>query len=558
MKVSSFIQTPAKSTKSAKDYFLEFQGQTGIKAFAFLKSSVCPLERFLWGIVLAITIALTINDITNTFKKYFAEPTVTNVEVKRNHSFTLHDPVLCVQYDSETMETTIDIDDENLLRQILSVLDDKTDIIGYFESELYRMRNISEAQDYTEAYLRKTPDLSVLVPDKKFWNLLYVTQRMLSYIIRAENWIRGHKSTEIEATSIEKIFRYFHQKGTSFEKLWKTVGALMCQISDLIIIKIRHDRHNGTITHDVNLPCIPHQVTWLGGSPFDNSAIEKVCVKLGGDSFYYKIRDDHNLITLSPQNLLSDTGLNEKVRRRLKVTVDFEADRVTTTMSQNLLEILSTNQVVATTTVLGHFKSLSTRHHECSSHLKYLDCRSLCRAEYIENNCGCWALSWVDLFKSHKHRQMPQLCPGIQEKEVPKLHYFHFQRNSPSCEQLFSSYDPDMVCYKECYENCEQWILSFRYSQFTEPIGDDNLTMIDLFVDPFSFPQFDVSLAFEGRAVLAALGGNLSFWIGASLLALLHVIVFICRMPFDCYSARRHSAKQAGQDKNALELGAKK
>ena len=66
----------------------------------------------------------------------------------------------------------------------------------------------------------------------------------------------------------------------------------------------------------------------------------------------------------------------------------------------------------------------------------------------------------------------------------------------------------------------------------------DNITMIDLFADPFTFSEYHEVLILEGRQLLSALGGNLSFWIGASMLALLHIVVFIARMPFDCFSAR--------------------
>jgi len=62
-------------------------------------------------------------------------------------------------------------------------------------------------------------------------------------------------------------------------------------------------------------------------------------------------------------------------------------------------------------------------------------------------------------------------------------------------------------------------------------------TLIALKLTKFGYEKVDVYIAMEFRGLTAALGGDLSLFLGASFLAVIHIVVHSIRLPFKyCWS----------------------
>lgn len=116
----------------------------------------------------------------------------------------------------------------------------------------------------------------------------------------------------------------------------------------------------------------------------------------------------------------------------------------------------------------------------------------------------------------------------------------HLGSASENCSQITKTYRPFPECSKVCTRNCEYKI--YGYSVNNAPINEANKTTVILLADPFVYPFYEEYLLIEARQFLGTLGGNLSFWFGASFLVLLHVLVFLIRIPIELVKNRPHKS----------------
>jgi len=71
-------------------------------------------------------------------------------------------------------------------------------------------------------------------------------------------------------------------------------------------------------------------------------------------------------------------------------------------------------------------------------------------------------------------------------------------------------------------------------------------TVIGIRLTKFVYQKVDEYLTMDALTLIASLGGNLSLYLGASFLALIHIIVFFLKLPFEVTYGKKKEATKAG------------
>ncbi len=156
------------------------------------------------------------------------------------------------------------------------------------------------------------------------------------------------------------------------------------------------------------------------------------------------------------------------------------------------------------------FKLLMRDQNPCQMDGNKFDCITNCFIKAVWKECKCVPLAAV-------HYDTP-----VYDKQ-----FCVFNNNSDTCVSNM----PFVInkCRNQCSQLCVNTFTSFTVMEIPTPT---NTTSVRLLTDSFIYPIFFETLQMQPRQFLAQLGGNLSFWIGASFLALLHIVVSLVRVPF--------------------------
>lgn len=253
-----------------------------------------------------------------------------------------------------------------------------------------------------------------------------------------------------------------------------------------------------------------------------------MCLTLASERWFnFSQSTDATTIQVAAQNLYEGQIMPSGVA--YKMFLLFTQLRVKSSMSLNPLQVvLGRNQTIAVN-IEGYSKSLSTRRNPCSAEEPQFDCMARCTANYIMRICRCFPLTWFSAVDNSD--KLPFCGEATTSKsrytsrgwppEIPHL-------SDKRCDPIFVSFNPDQDCDGRCQVKCEYRILG--YDRLESLINADNSTYVQLQVNRFVYPYFEEFLIMNQMTFLSNLGGNFSLWLGASFVAVLHVIVFLIRM----------------------------
>lgn len=522
-------------------YFYEFCCTTGIRGFSFIKNSINLTEKILWISVVVVCIGLTTWDVTETFKKYLSHPTSTKIMVMANKSISLGDPTMCIEMDVGHFNTAgWNLRNETEMDEFISTLPSNFAIEKYISAELsdesFDIRNIPAS----EANNRSSPAYKFLQfkpTNRRIRPIIALTTAVLSALIRHESLSGGQLSSFtwsptsfinyevqfIEDSRSQSIFKFFtfllKDPNLNLTSLVGWTANLLCRMLDIQLIIQRYDKAEAKTLTKLGSPCSLESVTWLGFPPLTDPQNEVLCVKLTG-VFDTAMRFSSTLETTRVS--LDPTGLYDGPTRPLQIHFDFSGAQAVTHMSQNIMSIAQQPKIVTSVVqILGHYKQLSTSAKPCTALTTFSRCRIECRMNFIQDKCGCRPISWMHSSSS--------LAPCEQVANVTSKRQFPFISADSDCLKFTLVEQPDEICSKGCQRECERILLSLY--TLSENNKDDNNTQLELSIDPFVYPFFEEFELIDFRQFLGTLGGNLSFWLGASFIVLLHVIIFIIRIP---------------------------
>lgn len=525
-----------KPWKNTFQFYLElFASTTVIRAFSFIKASRLETERIFWICLVIVFIGLTMNDVRNSVVKYLGEPTVSHLTISKNNSIFFKDPTICFVMDLNFVKFKIDLTNITIVDRILQKFESKniTKLFDEYINMNYQSNPVQMDLKNETSFQTKMKLLNTTMTDSDFLSFLYATTMVMDNIVTAEtsvgalndsnrnNWGLRDPTTNfiISSTSFSlfKINQFLMKKSPDYKLLIKQVSALLCaQLNAKFFQAFR-------TFLVVETPCIPANAYYFGIYPLSPSRL--LCMQvLGSQNFIFRYSENPAGAIFDVRNFYSE-GYPSDLVFILDFAGSFGARNRAYSLKTNLAASIST-----TTTINGLYLSKSLNRRPCLIDSPYGNCYVNCRAFKIQKLCKCDPLSTFRLQTSHQ-----PICGTVSLFDV-KNQWRIPRITEMACSNLSIFGLDDSDCDVICPESCETLLLSHRIdpSQNESVFVDYNFIMIQE-ISTFTFPLVVETLSMELRDLITSLGANLSIWLGASFLALIHIIVFFVKIPFEYY-----------------------
>lgn len=496
-------------TERAGRYWTEFGNSTGLYSFSFLSKSKHMFERIFWILATAVGIWYTVSDVKNSIQTYMSFPTAIQLQVLTNDTMQLSDLTVCLDFDvSEMAQNVDDITDVTAVTDFLN----KTNDVNLLEIfSIYP--NIDTISEQTRMWLGLV--IGVLTS-------IVRSEQRISEKAEAFQWgfpLRTNHSSdfrtdELTGTEALKLVNKWMETRYNYSQLVQYVGRFLCRQIKLQVMKksVKGDRWSLNLTD----PCELNSITWFGSPPQNFVDTEICCIKLNSAYFKFIHPVESSLITVVPQ----DIYLNRSVSNFGRFVYLSFHEPFLTLESYNLVSIPRGSRVLLTVTILGDYSELYSEKNPCGPS-RIQPCILKCRAKYIGEKCGCQPLSYSTGLGAD---ELPT-CGSSLSNEGD----FILSQNY-DCQLIQSRYKPNQTCTDSCLPTCRSLLYSIT-STWDETLKekhriDENATIFDISFDVFKYPLVEEIQLMTAKDLFASLGGNLSLYLGASFIVVVHGFAF--------------------------------
>lgn len=470
---------------------------TGLRGFAYLHDSTKIWERILWLITISAGIFMTVWDVTELVLTFSSNPTITQLQMRSGRPFKLDNFTICIEFSAEKLHNfglNVSNDDEisNFVRSIVH-----PNISVYYKQQF----------DLITESLKKFPISTgslqfyfIDIVDVNFPKLIYVTTMLLIQTIRSEFYPAMQVSE-----SLKVLANFYQQHNIMLPDLMQTVGgSLMCAMGLTIGIK--------DLTNDYTTVryCLPEKITWFGPNPFYEPNKNQLCFGLAQpETLSFYSRTNRLRMKLLYSNIFEERETLDSI------SLHFGPDPLKFPEIENLYFIDLGMSNTAFIKVEGMYRLMPNGNSKCQNEFSMVTCKLERVTACIERRNLCSPRFSYFL----NHQQYNKSCDSISYATNEIINEFH---------TWTSEYEFKTKCIQDCNPPCVRKLYGLAQKVW-EP--KTNVTRFELATESFIFPFFEEKSAITFRQFLAQLGGNLSLWMGAGFLILLHLITFIIKIP---------------------------
>lgn len=512
----------------------DFSRKTGIRAFAFANSSRTWIERCFWFAAISVCIGFTISDVSRAINMYLSHPTATRVKILNNRSLEFGSPTFCVEIALNHMISKNFMADTNNVLNLFKSVRNLTWFLKYLSNEM--------TLDRQEVNSDKV--ITVIEQNSTLNSIISLVTIVLTSIVRAQHSVQtsgskydyfwGYtiqsKAYDSNGTKIVNLVThgsettasvalYLSENGYSFSEMLPIVAEILCH-KMLFATKSTRIYNGGKRSKEV---CSAAKISWLGPAPFNPNTNDLLCMGIDKSFFSFSTIEDVTTIMVDLKKLYTEEALKPDGW----VYLDFAGEPVFFPRSQNVFYAEIGSQINVNIQLQGIHKKVKTPINDCSM-IPEENCLFQCRNRYIQKYCGCNPLldtednknSCIPMCGTYKgplnqtdSRQVPgfERCLIIREASFPPL---------PDC---------DSNCKQEL---CESFVLTFILTPRSR-FDDSKLpTYMRFYAETFQFPLMEEVSLYGAKELIGFLGGNLSFYLGANFLVLLHTILYWIQAPF--------------------------
>lgn len=462
------------------EQFRLFCNTTGIRGFSFALNSKSRFELAVWSSALIIGLYMTVSDSSQTIQFYINRPTTTKLTLRSEKTLNLSHLIVCLFYkNSRNVDTTS--------KYNLSSLIDQKNVTNYFRSYIKRLSS-------------PTGNTSILTEEE--YQLILAVDSVVHKLFLEDS---PYGNVNENYGSIDESG--WLNNNTNLTELVETTGRLIWCMSKLSATQFEGD------IEGITQYCVNHfQLSWLG--PEILSSRKNLCFSMNQHWLSFKTPSSELVIKFELSLLRRDLA---------GMSIAFDSDSCNhREIENNLLvpraDIESYNSIMFR--IDGVYKSLGTVEKPCSN-VTIFNCLMNCYQKSIWEEYKCLPL--LSIFRQSSSVSVEssnRFCAFNQS---------HCNQGNISCatkRQLLMA-----ECRKKCKFPCHKTVFGY-YLQIFHEYAEAEHAIVSLCVDTYFFPIFEEILLVGPKQFLAQLGGNLSLWIGASFLVLLHVLVSLFRMPF--------------------------
>lgn len=494
---------------SYQNIWQSFCAATGIRGFSFLYNSQTRAEKILWSVAILIGAILTITDVVESIRSFSSNPTVTKMRLINEFPFNINEMNLCALYRSKDLKSFgLNISRPTDIKTFLSAFND-SNVTDFVNANLNFIRkSLNNHLAIVDQY-----DSDGVV-DAKFPKLIYLSSVLISSLMRDELFLNPDEKSDLTwgyspydkglEESVE-ILRYFYLSNNfPMNRLMRIVPAAMWCLMGL---QVNHGIRDDMITmHN----CAEELVSWFG---YVSTGFNiKLCTKIRPEMGVYQNSEsfEATAITLKVRNVFVDnygTDLYLHVGPDIVMHPQMENVVLMTLMEWKWVYIK----------VLGFYKSQASPKEPCSDQVSTINCFFRAATEFVLQNCGC-----VPLFSSFLDRKFRNLsCDEVNGTD----HTSKVWCGNSKAQVL-------RTLKTNCQLPCARKVYNFETAVFPTSNITDGTSALVLAVNSYVYPQFEEVSSTSTKQFLAQLGGNLSLWLGASFLVLVHMLVFFIQIPF--------------------------
>lgn len=493
-----------------KFYINEFLSTTAIRGFSFIRASRSFSEKVLWIFIILAFISLTVRDIYRSIDIYLSQPTSSRFTFISNLSITLDQPIICARTDFTALN--FGFDEKNI-----------TELSNFLTSYQY----VTDTESFISNYLA-----SSTLSNESADSFIYLLTIMLTDIVRLEQFVldpnkilklgfyRTGKSTAIEGSELAaiQIYSFFLKRSTNYSRLLQLACSFLCRKLNVKATRYKINFVNGSLEQLIETPCKPENCMWLG--LYNRTQMHLVCLKaMGNKTFTVSKPFDSIFITLSPYDILRNSGVDSSVWASQGI-LGFGSSFGHRNLDELLIPYGEQTSILIQ--ILGDYRTVSTKKKACGS-ISYFDCVIGCQSELIEKYCNCSPISSLPL------KSIPRTYSDCGEKSNLKS---DLTIDLLRCQGSIPQFESEMCLNELCPESCTNLLFSYSFGPFKQN-QYVNQTVLQLAVTKFSYPQIIEYFTTSFEDLIVRFAGNLSLWLGASFIALIHACVFLLKIPWE-------------------------
>lgn len=526
-----------------------------MKAISFITTSEYTIEAILWAILIGIFAGLTIWNVTDTVNRYQRRETLTRVEAKNMREANYHNPVLCVDYGNNSVSLVTRTERERFLFE----LNQSSNYLNFLISGSVQFdsaaKNISVRHcEDVDCYISMVESYKKFVSvDKKLSTLVEIAALAVSYLTAMENSLSESiedlglstqiKTIENSTLTYSVLDRLLLENRGKMDQLSYVVGSILCHKMTVLTGYHIDSRFNSRRSFRLESPCTIENQVWLGLTPFEkyNSYL---CVNVTlAEMFSFKLAEGKRAHIYLNSTAIYQADDSDIYSREgfFQSYVDFAGERLKNIASLNVLTLLANMTTNAKVEMIGHYKNF---HHpdnpKCTKAFAYGDCSGYCIFRNTYRHCECWPSSWNRLIRWENQTKI-STC---------SLETYVAEKKFTPCAQLIASRAEEISQCQQarCKPRCDYTLLHFETS--VEP-NADGVTFARISPRGFIYHEVEEFLSMDLRAFFSALGGSLSLYIGASFIAIIHVVTYILRNAYQylyaCFILNRLKTKQTAK-----------
>lgn len=535
------------------NYLDKFASTTVIRGFSFIKISNSWVERFFWIFLVVSFTGLTVRGVVDSIKRYSEEPTTSRTTIRKNSSIFFPNPIVCLQLDFNSIKFKINLADTAGIDKLLASYRHQN-ITNIFSEQLrsYESSKTALKSKFTNSSQMlatlNSYDSSMANKSDNFLSLVYAICMVLmniqrlgtSYQLRGvvvdphrNNWglIDPETKLVMNSTSLSlfRISQFLTKQGADYLLLIKQIAVIFCNQLNVKLFRAESQPLFPESDLTVEFPCSTENIVGFGENQLQAGVSMLFLIINKSEIFHWKKTDTKAGLAFKTKNFYAD----DYDVNGLFVLLDFNE----CFGGKNMEYLLSSVQglsVTATSVINGFYKSVSLKRRPCDKSTSFVQCFQSCIDSQIQKRCKCRPVSAVVVDK--KFTSEPVCGTYVNDSyegvdlNVPYL-------TEGDCANL-TLYGMGPDCFINCPERCNALIMSHQvnYFQWNSSLDFGYNTILIEKILTFTFPEVEERFAMDFTDLITRLGGNLSLWLNASFLALIHIFIFFMKIPFEICS----------------------
>lgn len=441
---------------------------TGMKGFSFLNQAESKLEKVLWGIALIVCFVLTSTDLVENVRNYIASPTITQLTIVVDKPFNLSNLTLCLPF------TIAELRAEGL----------NASNCDQVESVLAQFSRINMSAFWEETIANYSKPL-----DSHTYQLLHLTHLLLDDMIQSD--LHLNNNGFLCASNMQVFYKDYQ-----LQNMLGQIAAILWCVAELHVQLGLYDPLNH---------CDPKRISWLGGLRHDPN---QLCVLIHHEALSFPDGRASLLLQFNPNRVLISSSIGSAYML-------FGGDRFVTSLVDQWTSVEFGEACDVDVQLLGHFKPIPKR--DCLN-LSPMECVITCRSNYVNSHCACQPIFAALMPFIHSNLQWCYSRDIRNASADCKNHTFY--------QQWVDQCRGNRCAFQRCDGEIVHNLLVSKVAIAESSPKVEGLTKAYVYIQSFVRCTFTEVKAINTRQFLAQLGGNLSLWLGASFLVLLHFFIF--------------------------------